>query len=35
MKNSWIAIEGLEGAGKTTTCNIVVKFLKKKLRISF
>ncbi|WWP00741.1 MAG: dTMP kinase [Candidatus Dasytiphilus stammeri] len=31
MKNSFIAIEGLEGAGKTTICNIVVKFFKKKV----
>ncbi|MEI4259895.1 MAG: dTMP kinase [Candidatus Dasytiphilus stammeri] len=30
MKNCFIVLEGLEGAGKTTACNIVVKFLKEK-----
>ncbi|WWO99654.1 MAG: dTMP kinase [Candidatus Dasytiphilus stammeri] len=30
MKNSFIVIEGLEGAGKTTICNMVIDFLKKK-----
>ncbi|WWO95233.1 MAG: dTMP kinase [Candidatus Dasytiphilus stammeri] len=30
MKNSFIVIEGLEGAGKTTLCKMVRDFLKKK-----
>ncbi|WWO95657.1 MAG: dTMP kinase [Candidatus Dasytiphilus stammeri] len=30
MKNGFIVLEGLEGAGKTTACNIVVEFLKQK-----
>ncbi|WWO96732.1 MAG: dTMP kinase [Candidatus Dasytiphilus stammeri] len=30
MKNGFIVLEGLEGSGKTTACNIVVKFLKDK-----
>ncbi|WWP00185.1 MAG: dTMP kinase [Candidatus Dasytiphilus stammeri] len=29
-KNSFIVIEGIEGSGKTTICNLVIDFLKKK-----
>ncbi|WWO96895.1 MAG: dTMP kinase [Candidatus Dasytiphilus stammeri] len=30
MKNKFLVLEGLEGSGKTTACNIIVKFLKEK-----